>query len=337
MMPSSPLISVIIPAYNAETWLEVCLASVLSQTIADFEVIVVDDGSTDATAELAASAGDCRIRVIRQENRGQCAALNRGVAESRGEFIKFLDADDWINPEHLAAQVAALRDCPEWVASCGWGYFRIDPRLVVVRKEHANTDYDDPLEWLVDSLTKDEGMMGGWKWLIPRAVWERAGGWDERLSLNNDFDFSIRLLLASSGVHFVPEAVYAYRKGVQGALSGSASPAAMQSAYWTTESGCRHLLQREESPRIRRICANRWQDWLFKFYPEHRALAKRAEAQVKLLGGSSLRLKGGTLMRALLPLLGWKRVRLLQSLVYRTSWKAVLRRKAGKRLKKIDC
>jgi glycosyltransferase involved in cell wall biosynthesis len=262
--------------------------------------------------------------------------LNRGVAESEGDFIKFLDADDWINPDHLAAQVAALRDFPDRVASCRWGYFLDDPKRVVVREEHANADYDDPLEWLVDSLTKDEGMMGGWKWLIPRPVWDRSGGWDERLSLNNDFDFSVRLLLASKGVRFAPQAVYAYRKGVAGALSGSASPAAMQSACWTTESGCRHLLEREDSPRIRQICANRWQEWLFRFYPDYPALASQAEGQVELLGGSTLRLQGGALMRVLLPVVGWKRARQMQSLVYRTGWQAVLRRKERKRIEDIE-
>lgn len=330
-----PHVSIIIPAFNAEHWISGAIQSALDQCHKELEVIVVDDGSTDGTVQVVEGIADPRIRLIRQENRGQCAALNRGVAESEGDFIKFLDADDWINSEHLAAQVATLRDFPDRVASCRWGYFLDDPRRAAVREEHANMDYEDPLEWLVDSLTMDEGMMGGWKWLIPRSVWERSGGWDERLSLNNDFDFSVRLLLASKGVGFAPRAVYAYRKGVAGALSGSACPAAMQSAYWTTEAGCRHLLQREDTPRIRRICANRWQEWLFKFYPEHPALARQAEEQVKALGGSELRLQGGSLMRVLQPWLGWKRVRHLQSMLYQAGWKVVLRHKATSRLKNV--
>ena len=331
-----PLVSVIIPAYNAELWIAESIGSVLAQTWRELEVIVVDDGSQDATPEMVAGIDDPRVRLIRQENRGQCAALNRGVAEAQGDFIKFLDADDWLNPEHLAAQLAVLDGWNDCVSACRWGYFVHDPRRCVVRDEQSNRDYEDPLEWLVDSLTKDEGMMGGWKWLIPRFVLERSGGWDERLSLNNDFDFSIRLLLASSGVRFASGAVCAYRKGVGGALSGSVSPKAMKSALLTTESGCRALLAREDSERIRQICANRWQEWLFKFYPEHRGLAEAAEFKMHELGGSPIKIGGGLIMRVLLPLIGWKSVRHLQTMGYRFGWRIVLDWKTRRRITKIS-
>lgn len=329
-------ISLVMPAFNAERWIRKAMGSALGQTCEQFELIVVDDGSTDGTAAVVESLGDSRVRLIRQENRGQSAALNRGVAESGGAYIKFLDADDWINPEHLEAQLEALREWPECVASCRWGYFIEDPDKTAVREEAANRDYGDPLEWLVDSLTHDEGMMGGWKWLIPRAVWDRCGGWDERLSLNNDFDFSIRLLLASRGVRFAPDAVYSYRKGVSGALSGSHGQRAMESAFLTTESGCRALLERENSARIRRICADRWQGWLYQFFPEYPELARKAEREIAALGGSEVRMQGGRMLRLLLPVLGWKGVRRMQSLARRYGWSAVLRWKHGRRLQQLS-
>lgn len=325
----------VVPAYNAEEWIAGAIGSALVQTWRDLEVVVVDDGSRDGTADAVRAIADSRVRLVRQGNRGQCAALNRGFAEARGTYIKLLDADDWLNPEHLALMHRVLDGAPDAVASCEWGYFVDDPRRATVREEHANRDYGDPLEWLVDSLTLDEGMMGGWKWLIPRAVWERCGGWDERLGLNNDFDFSVRLLLASAGVRFARGAVYAYRKGVAGALSGTASGAAMESAYLTTEGGCRALLAREDSPRIRRICADRWQGWLFKFYPDHPELAAAARERVEELGGSSLRMAGGRVQKMLEPVIGWRGVRRVQSLVYRCGWEVVLRRKAARRVRRL--
>lgn len=327
-----PLVSLIIPAYNAANWIEEAIRSGLKQTWSDVEVLVVDDGSTDETAALAAATLDQRVRVIRQENRGQSAAINRGVLESRGAYVKILDADDWINPEHLESQLLSLAHTKECVSSCGWGYFVHSPVEATRREEQADRDYDNPLEWLVDSLEKDEGMMGGWKWLIPRTVWERSGGYDERLSLNNDFDFSIRLVLASRGVMFAREALYAYRKGQPGALSGSKGPKAMKSAFLTTESGCAALLAREDSTRIRRICADRWQNWMFQFYPDYPDLAAEAERRIGDLGGSGVRMGGGRVLRILEPLIGWKGVRLVQAWVYRTGWRRVLRWKAQRRL-----
>ncbi len=325
-------VSVIMAAWNAGGWILEAVHSALGQTLHDLEVIVVNDGSTDDTAEKLGSINDPRLRVFHQPNGGQSAALNRGISEARGRFIKFLDADDWMNPEHLAAQVSVLEGTTDELASCAWGYFLESPREVTTRDEVTNRDYIDPMEWLVDSLTKDEGMMGGWKWLIPREVMNRAGGWDTRLSLNNDFEFSIRVLLASGGVRFAPGAVYSYRKGISGALSGSRGCRAMTSAYLTTESGCALLLKRENSERVRRICADRWQSWLYLFYPEFKDLAAGAADRIRNLGGSRIPLGGGKVMRLLLPMLGWKNVRRLQEMSRRMGWNAIMRLKAKRRL-----
>ncbi len=331
-----PAVSAIIPAFNAAGYIEACIESVLRQTLQSIEIIVVDDGSGDATADVVRSIRDPRIRLLHQEHRGQSAALNRGAGAATGQYMKFLDADDWLNEEHLSSQLAALEGFGESVASCRWRYFVDDPGSTNPAVETVHRNYDDPLEWLVDSLTLDEGMMGGWMWLIPRGVWERAGGWDERLTLNNDFDFSVRLLLASDGVRFAPHAIYSYRKGVGGALNARRESAAMLSAFLTTESGCERLLNRENSPRIRKICADRWQYWLHQFYPEHSALAADAERRITMLGGSSVRLEGGSILRMLLPVLGWKRVRRLQVRAYQNGWNAILELKSRRRIGKLE-
>ena len=297
---------------------------------------MVDDGSRDGTAAAVEACGDPRVRLIRQRNQGQSFAINRGVAVSTGDFIKILDADDWLNPDHCAAQVAALADRMDCVADCRWGYFITDARSPAIKQESVNRHYDDPLEWLVDSLTCDDGMMGGWRWLIPREIWGRTGGWDERLSLNNDFDFSVRLLLHSAGVRYAHPAVYSYRKGVAGALSGSSGVAAMTSAMLTTQSGCAHLLAREDSPRIRRLCADRWQRWLFRFYPSFPDLARRAQQEVKRLGGSSVKLEGGLLLKVLRPVLGWRAVRRIQEWAYHSPWRSVVRWKDQRRLSRVQ-
>ena len=103
------LVTIVVPAYNAEATLAETLDSLLSQTFPEFEILVIDDGSSDGTAALAQSYDDPRIRVIRQKNRGLAGARNRGIAEAIGRYIGFCDADDLWRPGKLAAHIAHLR------------------------------------------------------------------------------------------------------------------------------------------------------------------------------------------------------------------------------------
>lgn len=328
-------VSVIIPAFNAGRYLEATLRSLSLQTMSDFEVIVVDDGSADDTLRVASQFPDQRVRVYSRSNSGQSAASNFGCSKATGQYLKFVDADDLLNPQHLQVQLESLQSYPRHVACCSWGYFRESVSRFSIRTEVANMDYNEPLDWIVDSLTCDEGMMGAWRWLIPRSVWDASGGWNEQLTLNNDFDLSIRVLLASSGVRFSAGAVYYYRKGVSGALSGSVSRRSQESAYLTTLLGTRSLLQREDSPRIAQLCADRFQQWMFRFFPEFPDLVLQAEQQIQQLGGSRLQLQGGRLLHLLLPAIGWRNVRRLQVLAQRLGWHRVQHWKQQRRLRQI--
>lgn len=330
------LVSIVIAAYNCEGYLAQTLQSACSQTLQDLEVVVVDDGSKDGTRAVAESFPDRRVQVFSQANQGQCAASNAGCRLARGRYLKFLDADDLLNPQHLESQLNSISGTEDVLSCCTWGYFRKSLEGFSAYSEATDRDYDDPLEWLVDSLVRDQGMMGGWRWLIPRSVWDRCGGWNEKLSLNNDFDFSIRLLLASQGVRFAPEAVYYYRKGVAGALSATASRSGQESAWLTTLLGTDSLLARENSPRIRRICADRFQEWLFRFYPEFPDLTALCESRITQLGGSQRRLEGGRLLQLALPWLGWRRIRRLQVLVRKLGWWRIQNWKMQRRLQKFS-
>ena len=107
-VPAAPVVSVIVPVYRAERWIEGTLRSALAQTYANLEVVVVDDGSPDRCAELVAgvAATDSRVRLIRQDNAGLSAARNAGIAAARGRYVAPLDADDLWHPSKLEEQVA---------------------------------------------------------------------------------------------------------------------------------------------------------------------------------------------------------------------------------------
>lgn len=120
-MPAKPEISVVVPAYNAERFVEPCLAPVLAQMTAAHELVVIDDGSRDRTAQLVEETArrfpDVQARLVRQHNQGIAGARNRGVQEARGDYLLFLDADDMLRPGTLAAVGEAIREhAPDVVA-----------------------------------------------------------------------------------------------------------------------------------------------------------------------------------------------------------------------------
>jgi glycosyltransferase involved in cell wall biosynthesis len=115
---NAPEVSVIIPAYNAGRWIGDAIRSVQAQTLADWEMIVVDDGSDDDTAAVVNSFADPRIRLARQPNSGVSTARNAGLERARGRYISILDADDAMEPENLALRVAAIKEHGvDWVFS----------------------------------------------------------------------------------------------------------------------------------------------------------------------------------------------------------------------------
>ena len=121
MNPSpQPCVSVIVPCWNAERWIGQTIASAVSQLGVSFEIVLVDDGSTDASVRVAEEAGGPLLRVIRQPNSGASRARNTGTATARGEFLQYLDADDVLMPGTLAARVAAIQQSGADVAYCDW-------------------------------------------------------------------------------------------------------------------------------------------------------------------------------------------------------------------------
>lgn len=115
------MISVIIPVYNVEKYLDACVASVVKQTYTDFELLLIDDGSTDSSGLLCDrwQERDARIRVVHQPNQGVSAARNRGLDMARGEQMAFIDSDDWVDSDYLALMVSALAATHADLAVCG--------------------------------------------------------------------------------------------------------------------------------------------------------------------------------------------------------------------------
>lgn len=182
-----PCVSVIIPTYNSAAYLPQAIQSVLDQDFDDFEIIIVDDGSTDDTSTMLAPFRD-QVRCVRQENRGNAAARNRGLAEARAEWLCFLDSDDTWLPGKLRQQWDDLRAHPE----AGWSFTGAQK---VYESGETEPFPPDPAEQeLWDRLVLGQPFGASHSGLmVHRSCFEQVGGFDENLRLSVDWDIFIRL------------------------------------------------------------------------------------------------------------------------------------------------
>lgn len=314
---TDPLVSICMSAYNAEAHVAESLDSALAQTWPALEIILVNDGSTDATGAIADEYAEehSEITVIHQENQGHSAGMNRAYAESSGELIKFFDADDLISPEMVEKQVHRLDGHRTHVASAEWGrFYGDDPLEARFEPEPVWRDMD-PVDWLVESWTDGWPMQQCAIWLIPRQVLERSGIWNEQLSLINDFEFFTRLLLGSDGVRFTPGARVYYRSGHGETISSRSNREAVESEFNSICLATEYLLDEEDSSRTRLAAANRLQEFVYDWYPLHPDLFEEAEERIESLGGSDIAPDGPPGFQVLRGVVGWKVARRIERFV----------------------
>ena len=303
------LVSVCIPAYNSEEFIAKAIDSILNQTYKSIEIIVCNDGSTDNTHKILDKYIEKGVKVIYQENRGQCAAANTAFKASTGDYIKFFDADDILSPEFIENQIKKINGRKDAIASAEWGrFYNNDIETFKLNPESVWRDMKS-IDWLVESLYHGPNMMQCALFLIPRNVLEKSGLWDERLSLINDFDFFIRVLLSANEVLFTNSAKLFYRSGLENSLSRQKTRKAYESAILSTELGVESLLSFENSERVRKICADAFQNWVYETYPYEIDLYKKSKIMVKNLGGSDYKLGTGGITKILSNIFGWRVVR----------------------------
>lgn len=186
---SGPRVSVVVPAYNAAWCVARAIDSVLAQTARDFELIVVNDGSTDDTAAVLAGYGD-RIRVVTQQNAGLSAARNAGIAAATGDWVAFLDADDWWLPGKLAAQLD-LVDAQTDIGFCSTAALIVDPEGRQVGTWEDSGAYGDILR---DIFATNATVAGSGSAVIAqRTLFAQTGGFDTTLRSLEDIDMWMRL------------------------------------------------------------------------------------------------------------------------------------------------
>src|ERR1051325_5997240 len=194
------LVSVVMPVYNASQYLQEAIQSLLDQTYTDWELIVVNDGSTDNSWEILQSYADPRIKIFQRENGGQCAATNTGLQHITGDYILFFDADDLMDKNKVKVQVEALnKEDNNTVAVSRWAFFRNDINDAKFIDEPVYYS-GKSTDWLY-RLWAYETMMPNHGYLIPKNVWEKAGKYyDETIFQNIDFEYFTRIVLAADQI-----------------------------------------------------------------------------------------------------------------------------------------
>jgi glycosyltransferase involved in cell wall biosynthesis len=302
-----PLVSILIPAYNAEEWIAESIESAVAQTWPRKEIIVVDDGSTDRTCEVARRFASQIVKVISTENQGLSAAVNTAYGVCQGDYIQELDADDLLAPDKIEKQLAALRetDGPRTLLSGPRGYFYYS----TVRAWFPRTClWEDltPVEWLLRSMGQNLPMQNS-TWLVSRELAEAAGPWDEKLWYDQDGDYYSRVLAASVGTRFVPEARMFHRIiGARQMSHVGNSDKKRESLLRSLRRHVQLLRSLEESERVRKACLAYLQTWYGDFYPDRPDLAAEFQALAAQLHGRMEEPRLHWKYAWMKPVFGWK-------------------------------
>ena len=297
-MTNSPLISIVIPCYNGARFLASTLDSVLAQSESDWECVIVDDGSTDSSVDLAAQYArrDPRFRVLSQANSGPSAARNLGFRDTSlsSSFVTFMDADDiWLS-DALETLRAALERCPEALGAHGLGEFIDEAGVPLQPGVWAGTGrqrygYDGRRLSLLDpSMPTDFSVLINGNTLFPPGLlltrrwgYEKAGPWDETFRGPEDWDMLIRLS-RHGYLQFIDRVILYYR--MHGSNGGAA--AGIADAAWRVR--CKAFHSPENTPEQQRIAIGGWRAYQVDMIKERLRSAREELAHGKILEATNL-------------------------------------------------
>lgn len=245
-MSDRPLVSVIIPAYNAAPYIAAAVDSALAQTYVPVEVVVTDDGSTDGTAEILRPYREAgKITYIYQKNAGLSSARNTGIRACRGEYVALLDSDDLFLPEKIARQVAYLEAHPTCgISYCGIAHFHEESPEKMLRLDYtyySGADVFPRLLW--------KNFINPLSVVARRSVFEKIGYFDEDLKRSEDLDFWIRATHGGIRFDYLPDVLAQYRMRKGSMSYGAASDVARKETTLSIFTGLRDRMTPAERER----------------------------------------------------------------------------------------
>src|SRR2546428_2820510 len=281
-----PLVSILIPAFDAQEWIADTIKSAVRQTWPRKEIIVVDDGSRDHTLAIARQFASKEVSVVTQANQGAAAARSRAFSNCQGDYIQWLDADDLLAPDKIARQMAAVDHgaSKQTLLSSAWGRFVYRPHRADFVPTPLWCDLP-PVEWLLRKMGQNVFMQTA-TWLVSRELTEAAGPWNTQLLGDDDGEYFCRVLLESNGTRFIPEARVFWRMTGFNRLSYiGRSERKMEALFLSMQLHIGYLRSLEDTERVLTACVKYLQNCLPSFYPERLDIVKQAEQLAATLGG----------------------------------------------------
>jgi len=317
-----PLVSIIIPAFNAEKTIIETVQSCLGQTWRNIEVIIIDDGSTDNTILLIRNLHDTRIKLYQQNNKGACAARNLGISYATGTYIQFLDSDDLLSPDKIKNQVELLiKSSPLSIASCAWGRFYKNTVDFKVEKSDLNKNYSNPINWLIESWN-GVGMGVCSMWLTPANLIKKAGYWNEELIINQDGEYFARVLLHANEIVFCKRSIVYYRSGNKESVSQSIfneiKACSLLKSYQLYTLA---ISDKSASKDVNKALARNFAGFIYRFdtlYPDLSNIAKEDMDKLKVGNFAPV---GGRIFQAMTYFFGFSKALIIRSILkFKFTW-----------------
>jgi glycosyltransferase involved in cell wall biosynthesis len=302
----NPLVSILIPAFNAQEWIADTIKSAVDQTWPRKEIIIVDDGSTDQTLSIVRQFASKDLKFVSQPNQGAAGARNKAFSQCQGEYIQWLDADDLLAPEKIARQMTVVERFQDrrMLLSSAWGQFmyRVSRAEFIPTRLWCDLS---PTDWLIRNMS-DNVFMHTDSWLVSRELTEAAGPWDTRLLSDDDGEYFSRVIIASNVVRFVSDSRVFYRMTPSNRLSYVGQSDAKKNALLLSmQLHVKYLQSLEDSDRVRAACISYLQNLAIYFHPERPDIMKELENLAGRLGGRLEKPRLRWKYAWIKPLFGW--------------------------------
>lgn len=299
------MVSILIPLYNAGQFIAGTIQSCLGQSYKDIEIIIVDDHSTDNSLKLAQEYESDRVHVFRNPKKGGNSARNLAFRMSKGEYVKFLDADDYCSPQMIEKQLERLfaDGTKDSVAFSPVRMYYAEEDSWLIPPHSIEHDYTPGIELLIDIWCGK-----GWRCphchLMHRSLVEKAGLWDETILKNQDGEFFARIYAASDKALAVPEEYAVWTQQANG-VHAKKSLQAVESATTTLGMIAQILLDYQDDVEMRSICGRYFGGFLYQNYAETPAMLPHFQSITKSLNVYP-QLPQRRILKVLKAFMGWK-------------------------------